>query len=368
MQTRSLRSQFFRYSMLLVLLVIVLQLILFTGYEFLHEYVEEEKYWHALVDDKEKLKILERDHLMHELKEVMVLTVVGAITAPIFLLFVRHISLKALKPLEDIAEATRQIGDGQTTAPLPEYPGNNEISMLVTTLNVAFQRYQHSLAQARRFSADASHQLRTPLAVIRSAGEVALSKPRDSASYQETLHVILEETQRLEHIVEQLLSLAHLQREEVRKRFAVLHVGELLQHIDDQYRLVAESKNIDWTISLPDDWILSGDEALLVEAIANLVDNALHVTPNGGRIHVQALHDGPKRIIRVSDSGPGVSPAHRAHIFDRFHRANEVEYEGSGLGLSIVQAIAELHDARLALEPNGGSGASFTLVFEDQAV
>ena len=223
-------------------------------------------------------------------------------------------------------------------------------------------RVGQTLDNERRFTADAAHELRTPLAAITAQAQVA-ARARDAAERDHALAQLTTSARRASHLVEQLLTLARLDPA-AELPMSELRLDTLAAEVCADHGAAALEKNVALELAAPTPVTVSGNAAMLRVLLRNLVDNAVRYTPAGGKVGVgvTALHG--EVLLTVSDSGPGIPAAQRANALRRLHRLAGQDIEGSGLGLSIVARIAELHRARLELADGiGRPGLSVKLVF-----
>ncbi|HEX6391093.1 MAG TPA: HAMP domain-containing sensor histidine kinase, partial [Solirubrobacteraceae bacterium] len=220
-------------------------------------------------------------------------------------------------------------------------------------------------AVARReeaFLADAAHELRTPVAVIRARAEQALHEQGADAPSAGALRAIGDAAERASGTIADMLELARLDARRGRIEREPLRLDLLLEQLVDEYRDDAERAGARLELRAAPEAIVRGDERLLQRAVANLVENAIRYGAVGGEITVALERDEAHARVTVTDSGPGIAPAQRAAIFDRFHRASAAA-GGSGLGLPIARLIAEAHDGSVALLASAGErpGATFVI-------
>ena len=298
--------------------------------------------------------------------ELLVGLIVLAVVAAIAFWLVR----RELRPLVRIEDTAAAIAGGDLSQRVPEEAPGTEVGDLARSLNVmlaqieqAFEQRRQSEQRLRRFVSDASHELRTPLTSVRGFAELfhrgAASRPDDLAL---AMSRIESEAERMGVIVEDLLLLANLDqgRPLAQERFDLEAV--LAEMVADHAMLHA-----DWPISFSSSGgsDLVGDELRIRQALANLLANARAHTPRGTGIAVALATAGDDRTIEVSDSGPGIAADDLPHLFERFYRVDASRARrsgGSGLGLSIVQAIAEAHGGSVRVASVEGEGAAFTIV------
>ena len=255
---------------------------------------------------------------------------------------------RGLTPLDAVAKqiATREPSRLQALTPA-EAP--HEIRPLVDALNGLFVRVEQTLEAERRFTADAAHELRTPLAALGIQAQVAL-RAQDAAERTHALEQLQVGADRGARLVNQLLTLARLDPETGLQKHPVL-LDRLAEEVCAAHGAMALKKNIHLELDTTPT-IVQGDADMLRILLRNLIDNAIQYTPAGGRVSVQVAEN----TLSVTDTGPGIPAHERAMVLRRFYRLAGQDMEGSGLGLSIVARIAELHGAQLELADGGNSG------------
>jgi heavy metal sensor kinase len=271
------------------------------------------------------------------------------------------LAARALRPVDRITRAAAQIGAADLSLRLDAQGADDELARLTTAFNGMIDRLDRAFQRQQRFTADASHELRTPLAVIRSLAEVALTSPRDEAYDVRVYASICEESERLTHLVESLLTLARADEGHVPLLVGV-DVDEVA--IDAAARTVerAHRQNVTLSVVPSDGYEVQGDASLLTQLLLNLLDNALRHTPSGGRIElsVQPTDDGV--TLAVADTGSGIPAEHLPRLFERFYRVDQARSRsmgGFGLGLAICEWIARVHAGRLTVESQVGTGTTF---------
>ncbi len=224
---------------------------------------------------------------------------------------------------------------------------------------------ERNIAHMRRFMADAAHELRTPVAVMRTTAEVTLQQERGADSYQNALGVVEREAERLGGIVDDLLTLARADAGERAVRRQRVFLDDIALDAADAARTLAAAKGVGLDVGTFEEAAIEADPTLIRQLIMNLVHNAIKFTPAGGEVRVEVeLRDG-RPVLVVADTGVGIAPEHLPHVFDRFFRGDpaRVRSEGAGLGLSIAQWIAELHHAEIVLDSTPGRGTRVEVVF-----
>jgi two-component system sensor histidine kinase QseC len=268
----------------------------------------------------------------------------------------------ALRPVDAVVGEVRQRQPEHLEALPLVGPMPVEIAPLVEALNGLFARVRATLDNERRFTADAAHELRTPLAALKVQAQVALRA--DDGPRRQALLQVLEGVERMTHLVEQLLTLARVDPANPALSFAVCDLRGAAEQVCAELMPAALAKDLQLEIEPGPACPLNGHAGLLHTLLRNLVDNAIRYVPAGGVIN---LNVGAGEL-RLADNGPGIAPAERELALRRFHRLVGSEQSGSGLGLSIVSRIAELHGATLALEETPGGGLTVRVVFPPPAV
>ncbi len=268
---------------------------------------------------------------------------------------------RALKPLEKLA---RQV---QNRAPSFLEPVDDsgvpaEAKPLVDSLNNLFTRLDLAFEGERRFTADAAHELRTPLAGIKAQAQVAL-KSGNPQNREKALHRVVEGVDRATHLVHQLLTLARLDPDNSMFQVQKVNLRDVAHRVAGDLDAMAADKRIKVTVDIKDDGVIMGHPDALGILLRNLVDNAIRYTPDGGRIDISVRRHEGNLILSVADSGPGIPPEDREQVFKRFYRRLGTKAAGSGLGLSIVSRIIELHQANITLDTSIYQGLQIDVIF-----
>jgi signal transduction histidine kinase len=282
-------------------------------------------------------------------------------TLPILIGVAWWFSRKMINPIRSVTLAADNIRNGHfeeriATADMPD----DEMRRMAITVNAAFDYYREAVERLRRFSGDASHQLRTPLAAMQSVGEVTLSRDRRPEEYRQALANMLEAVQRLTRVTDQLLRLARLERTEVQATFHPLDLGQVVRRTAEIFQPLCSEKQLLFRVEVTDGLRIMGHEDLLLEMFANLMDNALRVTPCGGEILLRAEATPSSDVrVTVADTGPGIAPELAERVFELFAQVPGTRPVGAGLGLAIVAAIAKVHGGRAELDVQASRGAMF---------
>lgn len=273
---------------------------------------------------------------------------------------------RALHPVLQTAMAVERITDRNLHERLPEPHTNDEIGRLISVFNQLLARLDRAFDVQRRFIADASHEICTPLTVLQGDTQVALFERRTPEEYETILRSNLEEIERLSSLTTNLLTLARVDAGEQQMVKDSLIFNDLVGEIYSRLRPVADARGIEMSIDSSGFILIEGDKAALQQLVLNLVNNALRYTPRGGRVHLNIgrTFEGAARLD-ITDNGIGISANALPHIFDRFYRADNARayaVEGSGLGLAICQATAAGHGGQITVESSYGCGSRFTLL------
>jgi two-component system, OmpR family, sensor kinase len=278
---------------------------------------------------------------------------------------------KSLAPVLAMSEQAHRIGAENLDQRLPVGNPRDELGKLANTFNNLLSRLSAAFSFQRQFMADASHELRTPVSVIRTATSVTLEKEqRSEEEYRGALVIIDEQVRRLTRIVEDMFRLARADAGCLTLRRQSFYLDELLAETARAARVLGASRKIGVRLDPLPECPCNGDEDLLRQMISNLLDNAVKFTPPGGNVTLNLDRRNGSYIISVSDTGPGIPTDAQARVFERFFRVEKTEAKatclgglgsGAGLGLSIAKSIAEAHGGSLNLEGSNANGTTFTI-------
>jgi heavy metal sensor kinase len=277
---------------------------------------------------------------------------------------------RALRPVDRMAETARRISAEHLAARLEDGGANDELSRLAQTLNEMLGRLDASFRQIRQFSADASHELQTPLTILKGEIDVALRMPRSPEEYQRILKSALEEIDRVARLVEGLLLLARADAGVLRMDLQPVDLAQLVEDVYGQAKILADRRKITLLLGVMEPLSIRGDYERLRQVLLNLVDNGIKYTPSGGRVTLSLQRDGEWASLRVTDTGIGLSPGDQEKIFERFYRSAEDRSRGeggAGLGLCIARSIAEAHGGKIQVESTPGLGSTFTVLLPLQS-
>jgi heavy metal sensor kinase len=272
-----------------------------------------------------------------------------------------------LAPVVAMASQARGMGADRLQDRLAVANPRDELGQLALSFNQLLDRLEDSFERQRRFIADASHELRTPVAILLGETEVTLSRAdRTPAEYREALAILNSESQRLSHTIEDLFTLTRADAGQLPLALRDVYLDELASDLLRQSRSLAFAKNIKLTSGITPDLLAHADEALLRRMILNLLDNAIKHTSSGGTVSLECKKQGDFYVLSVSDTGSGVPSELQQKIFERFFRVDkarsrgESDTGGAGLGLAIARWIAEAHHGRLELVRSDSTGSTFS--------
>jgi len=278
-------------------------------------------------------------------------------------------SRQALAPVAAIATEARRINDKSLDIRLPIPATRDEIAHLSETLNQMLERVESGVRSIRDFTANAAHELRTPLALIRAEVEVALSKPRLADEYREACHQVQMETVRMTALIDTLLMLARVDAGTEPIHLEALEANQLAAQVGERWKTAMRLALLDFNVEqAPGKLFFAGDASSLQRLLTILLDNALRYTPPGGSVRLCVARERDGVAFAVRDTGIGIAAEDRPRVFDRFYRAERTRSgnsRGSGLGLALAKWIADKHGTSLSLESEVGQGSTFRLALPE---
>lgn len=271
---------------------------------------------------------------------------------PVMALLIGLLLARGLRPLDAMRQAIAG-RDAANLAPLDAGPASIELKPMVDELNQLLARLGESLERERRFTADAAHELRTPIAVLRIHAENAIAATDDHAR-RASLDLLLRGVDRAARLIGQLLTLARIEPRDAPRTFTAVRLNALVREELAALVPFAERRAQEFDFAEQGDFTVDGDRALLGILVRNLADNALRYSPPGSLVQVSLVPaPGGGALLRFADEGPGVSPEMAARVFERFFRGDSGRGDGAGLGLAIVSRIVELHGGNVRAVPRG---------------
>lgn len=301
-----------------------------------------------------------RDHYVREIAQHLLFPLLALV--PVVGLFIWLAVGRSLTPLNDISRAITK-RSATSLEPISEEKIPIEIQPLVQELNELLVRLNTSLEAQRSFTADAAHQLRTPLTALQlQLGN--LKRAKTDAEREHHAAKLQDGIDRSTHVVQQLLTLARVEPNAMEAQISLVDLSTLVHDVVKQHAEMAVEKNIDLGMSRSENVMIPGSIENLRILLENLLSNALRYTPTGGKVNVNVYGDAGDAVVEVQDNGIGIPVSAREHIFERFYRVLGTEVEGTGLGLSIAQNVVQQHGGVINAG-NGidGEGVGFTVKF-----
>jgi signal transduction histidine kinase len=272
------------------------------------------------------------------------------------------IGRKTLQPLSDMAAQASRIDGREPSGRLSTPNPDDELGVLAASFNDLLQRLATALHQQRQFMADASHELRTPVSVVRTTAQVTLSQPhRPEGEYREGFTIVEEQATRLSRLVEAMFLLSRAEAQGVPLHREFVNLDDLVAETVRAARVVAEQRALRVVVEGQQEVGFEGDDGLLRQLVANLLDNAIRHADIGGTVVAALSRDAHDIVLRVTNDGPGIAPSDQTRIFERFVRIGPST--GGGLGLPIARWIAEAHGGALTLEDSEPGRTVFQVRF-----
>jgi heavy metal sensor kinase len=308
-------------------------------------------------------------------KEMRHLLLVQALCFPLVLLLAwvggYFVAGRVLLPLQKIIARMKTLSAERLHEQLPVENANDELGHLSITFNHLLGQLNHSFTQMRQFTGDASHELRTPLAAMHIVGEAALRSPRSVDEYKDTISSMLEEVDKMSHLVSDLLALTRADSNAVQLKFKKLELSEVVKEEMARLEVLTEEKEQKLSLTVKKTCPVCLDQNIFRQAFANILFNAIQYSPQSTSVEILVDKTEEFCYVEIIDSGPGIAPEHQSRIFDRFFRVDKVRSRdtgGSGLGLAIAQWAVEKHGGRIDLTsiPNQGSTFRISLPVQNQ--
>lgn len=289
-------------------------------------------------------------------------------TVPLSILLAGLVSMfivkRSLTPLSLFSGAVRQITHENLNERIEASVQTNELKDLAASFNGMLDRLQKAFEVEKRIISDASHELKTPLSVIRTQCDIILRRSRTADEYIEAVETIKESGMSMNRLVNDLLSLARLDSGLlIPEKFSDFAFNECIEDAAALVALPAEKRGVRIITDLRSGAAVSGEKEKLTEAILNIIENAVKYNKEGGSVVISASLDDKEAMVRIEDTGMGIAEDERDRIFERFYRADRSRStEGTGLGLSISKAVIEAHNGRIEVSGSPGKGSCFTVI------
>jgi len=275
---------------------------------------------------------------------------------------------RALEPVDRMITEVREISDGRSLHRRLAVPmARDELGRLAETLNQMMTRLERTFVALRRFTADASHELKTPLTVVRAGVERAITRPDVPPETLAPLEETLQEVNRMTELLDSLLTLARADEGRAELHREAVDLRDIIADAGETGELLAEQAGVGMDIKLPPEpLVVSVDRSRVRQLALNLIENAVKYTPRGGQVSVELGGNDGRAVFSVADTGIGIAPGDLPHVFDRFWRADSArtrtsERAGTGLGLAICKWIAEAHGGTIDVQSRPGRGTTFTV-------
>ena len=289
------------------------------------------------------------------------------ISIPLYILFSSlggfFLAGRALRPIDYITRTAREISKGDLSQRLKLIKTEDEVGRLSTTFNEMLDKLSLSIRKERQFASDASHELRTPTAVITAQAEQVLSSERKKEEYQEALQNILNESKKMSFIISQLLLLYRSDEGQYRLDFETINLNMIVEEILNEYKNNILGKRININFIANETIKIKADQTLITRMLINLVDNSIRYGKKNGKTGISICRENTGVKIIVEDNGTGIQEEDIPNIFDRFYQVNKSRNgQGTGLGLSIVKWIVETHNGTIKVESHLNTGTRFTII------
>lgn len=307
------------------------------------------------------------DQMMESLTRIRRISLAILVFAPLLAVAVGgFLARRSLKPVRQIMGTARAIGARDLRARIPLSGVGDEMDQLAETLNGMLSRIEEKVREVQRFTADAAHELRTPLAALRGNAEVALSRQRPNEELRQTIEESVSQYERLQRIADDLLLLTRLDTGEAAIEHEPFSLDAAVADVADLYAPMAEERELSLVVEKTGQVFVSGDDGRMRQVIGNLLDNAIKYTPSAGLIRVSLAQLNGHARIEVADTGIGIPAADLPRVFDRFYRADPSRSvqsaKGTGLGLSICRSIIEAHGGHIKIESAPCEGTRVSVV------
>ncbi|MBV5303947.1 MAG: HAMP domain-containing protein [Chlorobium sp.] len=300
--------------------------------------------------------------VLHDLRDIFLFSF-PVILLPLFLL-TRSIAIKSIRPIEKVIATAEKMSQSNLDQRIPLPFHHDELYRLAATINALFDRMQDAFQREKHFTADASHELKTPLAVVKGTLEVLIRKPREREHYETRIQFCLKELNRMARLIDQLLMLARYESNKMTPHIMVTALSPLVENVVERMIPTARTKGIAITVNRADSAHIAADPGMLDMIFENIISNAIKYSSSGSSIAIEVKHSADNVICSISDQGIGIPEEMLNAIFERFYRVDESRSSstgGLGLGLSIVKKLADLQQIKVTVTSATNRGTTFTL-------
>lgn len=270
---------------------------------------------------------------------------------------------KSFKPVSKIIDTAQRIEENNLNERI-EVQSEDELGRLASTLNQMISRLERAFEQQKQFTADVSHDLRTPLSIIQAETSLTLKRDRTTEEYKNSLQLIQDEVLYMSSIIDKLLFLARSDSKSQYYNFTTIDLKDLLEELIQKLKPLFHAKKLELHYELQEDLTVRGDKEKLKEAFLNILDNALKYTKIG-KVTILLQKSDDKAVVSILDTGPGIPEKDLSFIFDRFYRVDKARYnseQSTGLGLAIVKEIIEVHNGQIEVTSKEGEGTTFYII------
>jgi heavy metal sensor kinase len=305
--------------------------------------------------------IAESRAMMHRFRIFLIIAILASMS--IIALSGLIIAQHGLKPLRDFVSKVKNISHKTLGMRIKKEEQSSELRELTQSFNAMLDRLQRSFEAEKRIVSDASHELKTPIAVIRSRCDVLLQKSRTAAEYVDGLHSIRSVLIRMGEVIKDMLALAQLDSGSLESAgFSKVNIVDCIKNAAELAQPIAEKKNINLVIKTEKYLWVNAQRDRLTEAFLNIIGNSIQYNQDSGSVIISASHSDSNAIVRVKDTGMGINTDEKERIFDRFYRGGSSRnLEGTGLGLSISKSVIDAHDGSVTVESEYGKGSEFII-------
>jgi heavy metal sensor kinase len=269
---------------------------------------------------------------------------------------------RALRPIDRITKIAKEISKGDLSRRIKMKNTGDEVGRLADTFDEMLDKLESSINKERQFASDASHELRTPIAVINAQVEQALSSKRRINEYREALRTVGNEGRKMNHIISQLIMIYMSEEGRYKFNFETIELNEIISDIVEEFNTIADTKKISIDFKPENKIMIKADQTLITRLFINLIENAIKYTHENGRISINSGKDDRNANVIIEDTGIGISEKDIPYIFDRFYQAESSRSgNGTGLGLSIVKWIVNIHKGFIDVKSNVNKGTTFII-------